>query len=411
MADKVVPVDVRVLVVNWPSDALRGEVTRFCARHGVSRSWFYEVRARSRREDALSALQPRPRVPQARHRQAIALEVEELAVRIRKELADQGLDHGPITVRFHLLQAGVSAPAASTLARVFNRRGMVIAQPQKRPRSSYRRFAFAQVHECWQLDALEWRLADGSKCVIFQLLDDCSRYLLASLVAAAETSQAAIAVTRTGIGAFQVPCLLLSDNGTALNRDRLGQRTALVSYLTGLGVKPITGRPSHPQTQGKDERVHQPLQNWLRAHPAAASMAELQSLVDEFDDYYNHTRPHQSLQMRTPAQAVAQGPIALPPLPPQPPQTTPGAQPARVLVKPRHVAANGNISVRKHTIQLGWEHAKTRVTVLHTESMVNVFDQHGSHIRTVILEPAKTYYGNGRPKGGRHPSRKLSTLT
>jgi putative transposase len=244
--------------------------------------------------------------------------------------------------------------------------------------------------------------------VIFQLLDDCSRYLLASLVAPAETGQAAIAVTRTGIEAFQVPCLFLSDNGSALNRDRLGQTTPLVTYLTGMGAKPITGRPSHPQTQGKDERVHQPLQNWLRAHSTAESMAELQTRVNEFDEYYNHTRPHQSLQMRTPAQALAQGPIAMAP---QPPDTAPGRGPARALVRPRRVAANGNISVSKRTIQLGWEHAKTQVTVLHTEATVNIFDRHGHHIRTVILEPGKTYYGNGRPKGGRHPSRKVSTLT
>jgi transposase InsO family protein len=408
MADKVVPVDVRLLVVNWPSDALRGEVTRFCARHAVSRSWFYELRGRAVREEALSALQPRPREPRARHPQAIALEIEELAVRIRKELADQGLDHGPVTVRFHLLQSGVPAPAVSTLARIFNRRGLVIPQPQKRPRSSYRRFVFAQVHECWQLDALEWKLADGSTCVIFQLLDDCSRYLLGSLVAAAETSAAAIAVTRTAIEAFQVPCVFLSDNGVALNRDRLGVTTQLVAYLRGLGAKPITGRPSHPQTQGKDERVHQPLQNWLRAHPAAESIAELQSRVDEFDEYYNHTRPHQSLQMRTPAQALAQGPIALAP---QPPSAVPGQEPVRALVRPRRVAANGNISVNKHTIQLGWEHAKTQVTVLWSQTTVNVFDHRGHHIRTVILEPGKTYYGNGRPKGGRHPNRKVSTLT
>lgn len=399
--------DVRVLVINWPSDALRGEVTRFCARHGVSRSWFYELRGRAQSEDTLSMLQPRVREPAARHPQAIPLEIEELAVRIRKELADRGLDHGPLTVRFHLRQRGVPAPAASTLARVFERRGMVIAQPQKRPRSSYRRFAFALVHECWQLDALEWRLADGTKCVIFQLLDDCSRYLLASLVAAAETSQAAIAVTRTGIEAYQVPCLFLSDNGTALNRGRLGQTTALVTYLSGLGAKPITGRPYHPQTQGKNERVHQPLQQWLRAHPTAQTMAELQILVDEFDDYYNHTRPHQSLQMRTPAQALAQGPVAIAPPPAEPADRGP----ARALVKPRRVAANGNISVRHHTIQLGWEHAKTQVTVMLTGATVNIFDNHGHHIRSVVLEPGKTYYGNGRPKGGRHPSRKLSTLT
>ena len=45
MADRVVPVDVRALIVGWPEDAPRGAVTRFCERQGVSRSRFYEIRA------------------------------------------------------------------------------------------------------------------------------------------------------------------------------------------------------------------------------------------------------------------------------------------------------------------------------------------------------------------------------
>ena len=48
-------------------------------------------------------------------------------MQIRKDLADQGLDHGPVTVRWHLQQTGLKAPAASTLARIFSARGMVTA--------------------------------------------------------------------------------------------------------------------------------------------------------------------------------------------------------------------------------------------------------------------------------------------
>jgi transposase InsO family protein len=295
--------DVRALVVAWPEDAGRGEVARFCRVHRVSRSWFYEVRRRAREEPVLAALQPRPRTARTRHRQAVPLAVEELAVRIRKDLAGDGLDHGPVTVRWHLQQLGVAAPATSTLARIFTRRGLVAAQPQKRPRSSYRRFGFGQVHECWQLDAFQWRLADDSRCVVFQLLDDCSRFLIASRVARRETAADAIAVVDHGIAAHQVPCLLLTDNGAAFNQTRRGKTSRLVTHLSGLGCKPITGRPGHPQTQGKDERVHQPLQAWLRAHPTATSLGDLQDLVDAFDQTYNHHRPHQSLAMRTPAPA------------------------------------------------------------------------------------------------------------
>ena len=47
MADKVVGMDVRALVVVFEQDPARGAVTRFCREHGVSRSWFYELRARA----------------------------------------------------------------------------------------------------------------------------------------------------------------------------------------------------------------------------------------------------------------------------------------------------------------------------------------------------------------------------
>ena len=82
--------DVRSLVVTWSEDAPRGAVARFVEEHGVSRAWFYEVRDRARSEGALAAMQPRSRSSGVRHPQAIPVEVEELAVRIRKELADAG---------------------------------------------------------------------------------------------------------------------------------------------------------------------------------------------------------------------------------------------------------------------------------------------------------------------------------
>src|SRR6478736_3935862 len=62
MADRVVPMDVRSMVVAWPEDAPRGAVARFVREHGVSRSWFYDIRSRARLEGTLAALQPRPRL-------------------------------------------------------------------------------------------------------------------------------------------------------------------------------------------------------------------------------------------------------------------------------------------------------------------------------------------------------------
>lgn len=395
------------MVVGWPEGAARGSVSRFCREHGVSRSWFYEVRARVRDTDPLSAMGPKPPTAPGRHAQAIPVEVEELAVRIRKELADAGWDHGPVTVRHRLGELGLTAPAASTLARVFTRRGMVLAQPQKRPRSSYRRFEFATVHECWQLDAFQSTLAGGSVCAVYQVLDDRSRALLASHVTATETAAGAITVIDKAISAHQVPVLLLTDNGGAFNQTRMGHVSQLVTHLQALGARAITGRPGHPQTQGKDERVHQTTQRWLAARPRPATEAGLLVLLEDFDQQYNHHRPHQSLAMRTPAQVLAEEPHAVPPMPPEP--TTPRTG-RPVQAGPRRVGHNGKICVRHVAIQLGYEHRDSTVTVVLTGDNVAIFDRHGHHIRSLNLEPGRTYYSNGRPRGWNNNTR-VSRLT
>lgn len=400
MADKVVPMDVRLLVIDWPERASRGEVSRFCREHGVSRSWFYEVRQRALTETALSALQPRPRSLPIPHPQAVPLAVEDAAVRIRKELADGGWDHGARTVRQKLRALGVPAPAASTLHRIFVRHGLVDPQPQKRPRSAMRRFEYALVNEAWQGDAYEWSLAEGTGCAVFNILDDCSR-TVRSHAAAGETADAAIDAVERMIERYQaVPCLFLSDNGTAFNQTRLGRSSRLIAHLSALGCHPITGRPGHPQTQGKDERVHQTQQRWLRAHPAARTVEALQELLDEFDERYNHDRPHQALGMLTPAQARAQRPHALPPQPPGPKPARVAAEPVRA--RPRKVSTNGNLCVGKITIRMGVEHTNQPVTVLTSGHHITVFDgRTGKIIRTITVEPSKRYYSNGRPRSYR----------
>jgi putative transposase len=219
-----------------------------------------------------------------------------------------------------------------------------------------------------------------------------------------ENSADAITVVDQALAAAgQTPCLFLSDNGVAFNQTPVGRTSQLVSHLKTFGCRPITGRISHPQTQGKDERAHQTLQRWLEAHPTA-TQAELQEVVNAFDDVYNHHRPHQSLGMQTPAQALQAGPVAIPPEPPEPDQAHAQPTAPRVQVGARRVAKNGNLVVRRHIIQMGLEASGTTVTVITSGATVNVFNAHGAHIRSVVLVPGQRYYGNGKKSpGAQHP--------
>nr|WP_246327945.1 integrase core domain-containing protein [Garicola koreensis] len=97
--------------------------------------------------------------------------------------------------------------------------------------------------------------------------------------------------------------------------------------MVDLGVKPITGNPDRPTTQGKNERFHQTLQKWLNARAPAHSIEALQIMVEEFDTYYNYERVHQALSDKTPMEAWEATDPAPPPAPePRMPNMPPSAQ-------------------------------------------------------------------------------------
>lgn len=311
------PVDprIRLAIARWPADAPRGAVTSFCREHAISRNTFYKLRRRAASLGEAAVLEPLSRRPRSSPT-ALGQDVKDQALAVRASLASSGLDNGPVSVHDKMESMGLDAPCPAALARLFRQRGVSRREPDKRPRSAWRRFVYPAPNACWQMDATQYVLTGGRKCVIFQLIDDHSRLALASLVAEGETSAAAIATFDTAVERHGVPQRLLTDNGAALNPTRRGFQGALVAHVQALGVEPITGKPHKPTTQGKNERFHRTLFRYLDAHPLANDLAGLQALVDTFDQVYNNERGHQALPGRiTPAQAWAATPAAEPPRP------------------------------------------------------------------------------------------------
>lgn len=325
------------------------------------------------------------------------------------------MDHGPISVHDKMHAMGLNpVPSIASLARIFRQAGVSKAEPKKKPRSAWRRFVYPAPNACWQLDATGYVLTGGRECVIFQLIDDHSRYAVASHVAWGETAEAAIAVFDKAVSAHGVPQRLLSDNGIALNPSRRGYQGRLVQHLSRLGVQAITGKPYKPTTQGKNERFHQTLFRYLDKQPLASTLAELQAQIDTFDGIYNNERPHQGLPGRvTPRAAWEATPKAEAPHPkPDPPFfLQPAAkrfQPAPVpkdLPAGTHVAmltSAGGLNLAGIIYQVDGRHGFEQVLVVIDGDQITVADLDGE----VLIEhtrpaPGVKYVGNGRPRGPR----------
>ena len=125
--------------------------------YGLSRQWVHELVRRfdAEGEVGLEARSRRPHSSPLHTPPALEDEIVEL----RKSLTDQGLDAGAHTIAFHLTQGHGEAPSVATIWRVLSRRGFVIPQPQKRPKSSFIRFEAQMPNERSQVDTTHWRLA------------------------------------------------------------------------------------------------------------------------------------------------------------------------------------------------------------------------------------------------------------
>jgi transposase InsO family protein len=376
----------------------QSEVAR---RYGVSQPWISRLVARYRLEGE-AAFEPRSRRPHTSPN-AIPPETVERVLRLRKELAEQGLDAGPETICWHLRHHHGLAVSRSTVSRILTRHGLVTPDPSKRPRSSFLRFEAEQPNETWQSDFTHYRLAGGQDVEILTWLDDHARYALSVTAHHRVTGPIVLATFRDVVALHGSPASTLTDNGmvftTRLSQGRkgAGTRNGFEHELRRLGILQKNSRPNHPTTCGKVERFQQTLKKWLRAQPAQpATIAELQALIDVFVQLYNHARPHRALPHRaTPATAYAARPKA-----------APGDRSTDVHTRVRtdRVDTGGKVTLRHggrlYSIGIGRTHARTRVRILVEDLDIRIIDAAtGELLRELTLDITKRYQGTGKPPG------------
>jgi transposase InsO family protein len=227
-------------------------VAEVAVRYGVHRAWIYKLLARYRQEGE-AAFEPRSRRPKTSPT-ATPAEVVKLVLRLRKELAGQGLDAGPETIGWHLAHHHQVQVSRATISRLLALAGLVTPEPKKRPKSSFLRFAAEQPNQTWQSDFTHYRLADGQGVEVLSWLDDHARYALSVTAHHRVTGPIVLATFRATVGRFGCPASTLTDNGmvftTRLSGGK-GGRNGFEHELRRLGVVQKNSRPNHPTTCGK----------------------------------------------------------------------------------------------------------------------------------------------------------------
>lgn len=284
--------------VKFVIEAQRKEKTHaaLCREYGVSRPTGYLWLNRYKQASSLNGLQERSRRPHhspGRTDRAI----EELVLELRDKTG-----WGAPKLQFVLANKG-TVMARATVHRILVREGRV-GDERKSLKKATKRFARKQCNELAQMDFKgEYQLRGRQKCYPLSLLDDCSRYLHGLWPL---PSTAGEGVYRSLLGHFKevgVPQAMLMDHGTPWFSTQNQQGLTWVAvWLIKQGVVLKYSGVGHPQTQGKVERFHRTLKSRTKQRGVPATMSEWSCWAEEFRREYNHERPHESLNMKTPAE-------------------------------------------------------------------------------------------------------------
>jgi transposase InsO family protein len=279
-------------------------MSALCTEFGISRPTGYLWLSRYR-EQGVAGIAERSRRPHCSPDRT-AEELEAKVIQLRRCYPDWGARKLGVL----LGRQGMSLPH-TTIHRILLRNGLIREADRHRP--AIKRFEREQPNQLWQMDfkgPKNWPQPIGPLSVI----DDHSRYLIALAATGKPDGWLVKAHLSQAFEQCGVPEAMLMDHGTPWwNWQSFSGRTHLSLWLMRQGIRLHWSGIQHPQTQGKVERFHGSLQRALDLRGTPAD--EPQAWLDAYRQEHNHIRPHQALQMQTPAQLWKPSPRSYNPCP------------------------------------------------------------------------------------------------
>jgi len=201
-------------------------------------------------------------------------------------------------------------PSTTTIGNIFDKNGLTV--PRKlRKRVPARTAPLSHClisNDVWCADFKGWFLTrDGSKCEPFTLTDGASRFLLRCLRLDSNNTEHVWAVLDAAFREYGLPYFFRSDNGPPFATCGAGRLSKLSVNLIKAGVIPEWIDPGKPQQNGRHERMHQTLKNET-ANPPELNLEEQSMKFKDFRYYYNHVRPHEAIDQKTPGSIYCTSP-------------------------------------------------------------------------------------------------------
>jgi transposase InsO family protein len=228
-------------------------------------------------------------------------------------------------------------PSVVTVHNYLAKHGLVC--PQRRLRKVkpiYPIFDPQQCNEVWSTDYKgKFKMGNMKYCHPLTIADSKSRYLFTARAHYSENLKDVKAEFTRVFRKYGMPRQIHTDNGAPFGSVSSIQRFTRLSYwFIDLGILPVFSDPAHPEQNGRHERMHRDLKAAC-AKPSSYDIKSQQRKLNSFVREYNNIRPHEALDMLTPADVHVFSNI------PFPERITPYEYPSHMKVM--NVVKNGSV--------------------------------------------------------------------
>ena len=272
-------------------------------------------------------------------------------VEVEQALMQMRLRHRTWGARKLLHQVGLEQPQLmlpqeSTVCDMLKRNGLITAKPRRRSIGHPGRpsSVVSGPNDSWSADFKgQFKTGDGLYCYPLTVTDNYSRYILGCQALAGTLLEPTKAAFTRLFKEHGLPRSIKTDNGVPFSAPTLGRLSQLSVWWLKLGVLPVLTEPGKPQQNGRHERMHKTLKDETLKPPAGNSRAQ-QRKFNIFRQEFNEVRPHEALDMNTPAQLHVASPRQMPD------KLAAVEYPDRFEV--RYVSANGGIRWHKQWVNV-----------------------------------------------------------
>jgi transposase InsO family protein len=200
---------------------------------------------------------------------------------------------------------GELTPSERTVCRILQRAARVKERRKRRNKNIVERAPEVEAtaaNDLWTIDFKGWwRVNTGSRCEPLTVRDAYSRFILETVACSTKTAEVRGHLERL-FRKYGVPKAIQCDNGPPFIsvRARAGL-SQLSAWWVSLGIRVVRSRLACPQDNGAHERMHRDIKAQVQSCPASDLRSE-QCRLNRWRQEFNHVRPHQALQGRTPAE-------------------------------------------------------------------------------------------------------------